>query len=377
VPTVRATVSALLCFGSTAVAQPAPVTPSATPASTSRVDEARRLIAEGVRCFRANDYAGAVRAFSSANAAVPSPDLWYNIARAREMAQEYAGAVEDYRRYLRDKIDAPDRAEVERRIADLERLAEIQRAARLRRDQRATLRFFVEGVGAEGARFTMDGAPVARGAALSPQEVPVGEHRVEVRAPGALEWVARVRVREGEAMGVYARLAAATRYETRPMPHIASGVLGGLSLVALGRGGLLRRARRVGGVRPLRQPARPRASERRCARRGRGAEPRRRGGVLHRARRGPHDACSRRGAASAQRRPVGPLGLEYGLKREGRGGVFAAGHHIVGYGAYQSTEGVFDAKLQRVQVIAAFEEEPHAAAAGCRATSRSRDAIHA
>ncbi len=70
-PTVRATVSALLCFGSTAVAQPAPVTPSATPASTSRVDEARRLIAEGVRCFRANDYAGAVRAFSSANAAVP------------------------------------------------------------------------------------------------------------------------------------------------------------------------------------------------------------------------------------------------------------------------------------------------------------------
>ena len=231
---VRATVSALLCVGSIAAAQPAPVAPSATPTSTSRLDEARRLIAEGVRCFRANDYAGAVRAFTAANAAVPSPDLWYNIARAREMAQEYAGAVEDYRRYLRDKIDAPDRAEVERRIADLERLADIQRAARLRRDQRATLRFFVEGVGAEGARFSMDGAPVAREAALSPQEVAVGEHRVEVRAPGALDWVARVRVREGEAMGVYARLAAATRYETRPVPHIASGVLGGLSLVALG-----------------------------------------------------------------------------------------------------------------------------------------------
>jgi len=234
-----AAAAALLGLSSSAHAQPVPApatqpAPSDAPPGTSRVDEARRLIAEGVRCFRAHDYAGAVRAFSAANAAVPSPDLWYNIARAREMAQEYAEAVADYQRYLRDKIDAPDRAEVERRIADLGRLAEIQREARLRRDQRATLRFFVEGHGAEGASFALDGAELARDAALSPREVSVGEHRVRVWAPGAMDWVSRVRVREGEAMGVYARLWPATRYVTRPAPHIASAILGGLSLVAVG-----------------------------------------------------------------------------------------------------------------------------------------------
>ncbi len=232
-----AAVGALLGLAPAVRAQPAPTpTSSGTPPapSTSRVDEARRLIAEGVRSFRALDYAGAVRAFSAANAAVPSPDLWYNIARAREMLQEYDEAVEDYQRYLRDKVDAPDRAEVERRIADLRRLAEIQRETRLRRDQRATLRFFVEGTGAAEARFSLDGVALGREQALSPREVPVGEHRARVWAPGALDRVSRVRVREGEAMGVYARLSPVTGYVTRPAPHIASAVLGGLSLVALG-----------------------------------------------------------------------------------------------------------------------------------------------
>lgn len=225
-------VAGVLVVSGAALAQPAP-TPTATP-TTSRVAEAQRATAEGMQRFRARDYQGAIHAFEAANAAAPAPDLWFNIGRAREMAGDYAGAIEDYRRYLRDKVDAPDRAEVERRIGDLERMAEIQRASRLRREQQSSLRFQVDGPLAARATYTIDARQLSFAEATSPTVVTPGEHEVSIAADGAQTWRGRVRVREGEPMGVYASLQPATRYQTRGGRHVLSYVLGGLSIASLG-----------------------------------------------------------------------------------------------------------------------------------------------
>ncbi len=202
----------------------------------SRIDEAQRHITEGFQRFRQRDYSGAIHEFELANAAVPTPELWFNIARAREMLTDYRGAVDDLRRYLRDKVDPPDRVQVERHIAELERLDEIRRASQARQAVGQTLRVEVEG-DAAASTVSLDGQAQQAAALTTPTATTEGVHRVEVTRPGMQPWVARVRVRPGEAAAVFANPARATVYRTRAAPHIASAVLGGLGLVALGVSG--------------------------------------------------------------------------------------------------------------------------------------------
>lgn len=224
---------ALSIAGRAAVAQTA--APSDTPAG-SRVDEAQRHIAAGLQQFRQRDYSAAIHEFELANAAVPTPELWFNMARAREMLLDYRGAVDDLRRYLRDKVDPPDRTEVERHITELERLDEIRRAALARQTVGQTIRVGVEG-DVSATAVVLDGRSQRAVSLAIPVSVVEGTHRVEVLRPGMQPWVAQVRVRAGESAAVFANPARSTAYRTRPAPHIASAVLGGLGLAALGVSG--------------------------------------------------------------------------------------------------------------------------------------------
>jgi tetratricopeptide (TPR) repeat protein len=224
---------ALSTAGGAAVAQTA--APSDAPVG-SRVDEAQRHIAAGLQQFRQRDYSAAIHEFELANAAVPTPELWFNMARAREMLLDYRGAVDDLRRYLRDKVDPPDRAEVERHITELERLDEIRRAALARQAVGQTIRVGVEG-DAAATTVVLDGRSQRAVALASPASIAEGTHRVEVLRPGMQPWVAQVRVRAGESAAVFSSPAPSTVYRTRPAPHIASAVLGGLGLVAFGVSG--------------------------------------------------------------------------------------------------------------------------------------------
>jgi hypothetical protein len=204
--------------------------PSDAP-SGSRVDEAQHHIAAGLQRFRVRDYSAAIHEFELANAAVPTPELWFNISRAREMLLDYRGAVDDLRRYLRDKVDPPDRADVERHVVELERLDEIRRAAQARQAVGQTMRVAVEG---GPATVVLDGRPQSAAAFASPVATGEGIHRVEVLRPGMQPWVALVRVRSGESAAVFSNPAASTVYRTRPAPHVASAIVGGLGLAALG-----------------------------------------------------------------------------------------------------------------------------------------------
>lgn len=202
------------------------------PQGGSRVAEAQRHIAAGMTLFRGHDYSGAIHEFELANAAAPSPDLWYNIARARELASDYAGAIADYRRYLRDKVDPPDRAEVEAKIRQLEILAEQRRRAALRQAEGATLRVNVEG-SPPGLRLTLDEREAPSSMLMVPSPVAAGEHVVAVSADAMQPWRARVRVRPNEPAVVFVALTPATRYVTRARSHWVSGILAGLAGASL------------------------------------------------------------------------------------------------------------------------------------------------
>ncbi len=206
------------------------------PPAGERVAEAQRHVRAAMEAFRTHDYLTAIHEFELSYRAAPDADVWYNLARARELAGDYEGAVGDYQRYLRDKVDPPDRAEVERSIRALRGLVEHQAAARRRQSEGSRVRFQIDG-SPHNLRLFLDGEQLSSAALSEARRVATGDHAVRVTADGAQEWSARVHVREGETATVFPTFRPATRYVTRPTPHIASAVLAGLGVASLGVAG--------------------------------------------------------------------------------------------------------------------------------------------
>lgn len=93
-------------------------------ATAARADDGKALakqhFASGEAKFKAGDYRGAIADFQAADALVPSPILSYNIGLCHEKLGEPEAAVQSYRDYLRRRPDAPNRTQVEGRIARIE-----------------------------------------------------------------------------------------------------------------------------------------------------------------------------------------------------------------------------------------------------------------
>lgn len=83
--------------------------------------EAKRHFEAGKNAYTAGDYQTAIREFKAAEALRPSAVLAYNIGLANEKLGKRRVAVKYFRRYLDGAPGAPNRAEVEQKIATLER----------------------------------------------------------------------------------------------------------------------------------------------------------------------------------------------------------------------------------------------------------------
>jgi hypothetical protein len=255
-------VASIVVASSTAAAQSAPdpcanlptlpgeggpsagVTPTAATSATSATPTANTTSAEVsqqfLRCalarFGRQDYRQAIRYFDLANRAAPSADLHYNIGRSHELLNEYDEAATAYERYIRDKVNAPDRAEIEQRIVQLRDLARRRREAARQQDARALLTIIVD---QPGARVFVDdrdvgASPLAPGLQLTP-----GSHRLRVEREGYQRWEGVVRARSGETGRAEVALTEATLFRTQPAPHIASFVLGGTGTAAIITGAVL------------------------------------------------------------------------------------------------------------------------------------------
>ena len=86
--------------------------------------EARALAREhydkAVSHFNAGEYAAAAGEFLATHKAVPQPALLYNAAQAYRLGGDREKALEYYRTFLHDAPQAKQRADVERRIGELE-----------------------------------------------------------------------------------------------------------------------------------------------------------------------------------------------------------------------------------------------------------------
>jgi hypothetical protein len=218
----------------TASSSPQPSGASSTPEGGG-VAVAQEHLQSALVHFRQHQYTEAIHEFELANAAAPSADFWFNIARCHELLSHYDVAIDYYLRYLRDKVDPRDRAQVQQHINELRQSAEIARNAARRQNVQAAIRFELGNNVPSAALFIAD-RRVGQGSLTSPFPVTPGTYPVRVTADGMQDWRASVRVRQGETVTAFVGLQPATQYRTRSGGHIASYVLGAASILALGAG---------------------------------------------------------------------------------------------------------------------------------------------
>jgi hypothetical protein len=159
------------------------------------VDSARELDQDGVRAFRENRYADAIRYFRAAyRLGGPSSELW-NIARARERLDDAEGAVAAIEEYLAQRdLSARDRAEAEREL-------------RVLRSRGSTLTVTTT---PPGAMVTVDGKQTLGPTPLS-VEVPAGAHTIAIRRDGFVPQTRPLEARFGHAVIVSLDLERASK----------------------------------------------------------------------------------------------------------------------------------------------------------------------
>ena len=205
--------------------------PAGAEADEAALREAAEHYRAGMAAFRRRDFREAIRRFRLAAERVPSADLWFNIARAHEELGEYEQAIEQYRRYLREKVDPPDRAQVEAHIAALRKQLERLRAIRQRAPTTGVVQIRSN---VRGARIELDGKPSGRTPLPVPLVLPAGSHELRLRAEGYVPFHARVGVYPGMTTGVYADLAPRTVARSVRGKPLWTWVAAGLAAVAAG-----------------------------------------------------------------------------------------------------------------------------------------------
>jgi tetratricopeptide (TPR) repeat protein len=208
-----------------------PVDQGAAPENIEATRRARELFQQGMEHFEARRFREAIRSFNMASEQVPSADLWFNVARAHEELSEYEPAIEHYRRYLRDRVDPPDRESIEQHIAALTERAEAARQARRRAPTTGTLRVTTN---REGADVSVDDRGVGEAPLAAPLTLPPGRHRLSVRRDGYMPFEAEVDVQAGVTTAAYADLQPATEYRSTRGGRLFTWIAGGLSVAALG-----------------------------------------------------------------------------------------------------------------------------------------------
>jgi len=128
---------------------------------------ARELYTMGQQMFRQGDYSGALRSFEDAYAAVPNPIVLLSIAECQVRTEHFTEAVVTLARYVSERPDAPDRAQVEEQIEKLKAKPGI---------------VTVESTPA-GGTIWVDGQSTSR---ITPAdlELPAGDHVIAVEVQG-------------------------------------------------------------------------------------------------------------------------------------------------------------------------------------------------
>lgn len=151
-----------------AAAPGAQAAPAAAPEPTpEQTEAARAAYARGQALFAQGKYADARAAFQEAYDAIPNPIVLVSIGECQLRLGNYEDAYEAFKGYLEGRPDAPDRADVEAKLADIEAMP-------------ATL---VITTAPAGAAVRVDGQDTGK---VTPSELslPRGPHTLELTLAG-------------------------------------------------------------------------------------------------------------------------------------------------------------------------------------------------
>ena len=118
--TILTIFSLLILFGTTA---------AAAPVTAEKKAQAKLHYEDGLRKYDMGKYDEASEEFQRAFELTGEPVILYNVAQSFRLGQKYDKALLFYKSYLRRQPEAPNRAEVERRIAEMTEMVDRQRAA--------------------------------------------------------------------------------------------------------------------------------------------------------------------------------------------------------------------------------------------------------
>ena len=93
---------------------------------TADAVEAHALFDKGMAHFHLEEYPQAIQKWEEGFRIKPVPEFLYNIAQAYRLSKQADKALSFYKKFLRMRPDAPNRAEVEHHIRDLNRLVNEQ-----------------------------------------------------------------------------------------------------------------------------------------------------------------------------------------------------------------------------------------------------------
>lgn len=170
---------------------PAPKPPPVFEPTPEQRDRARESYGRGQALYAEGKYADARAAFKEAHLAVPNPVVLVGIAECDVKLGNYEDAYAGLEQYLRDRPDAPDRADIEQKRNDLGQ-------------QPATLALSST---PEGAAVWVDGQDTGK---VTPAELAIlrGEHAVEIKLEGYTPVRETVTMRIGVRHDVHVALQA-------------------------------------------------------------------------------------------------------------------------------------------------------------------------
>jgi tetratricopeptide (TPR) repeat protein len=245
-PILPAVFALAIACGARAQAQPSPASaePEAAPpeAAASAAQAAARVHFDAaMQHYRARRYREAIREFEQSAAQVPNAELWFDIGRAHEQLGEYGLAIENYRRYLRDRVDAPDAEELTRHIDTLAQRGQQSGARNGGADERALRGALAVDVPQSGALVLLDGKKLAVSPIDRVLDVEPGSHRIDASRSGDVPFRAQVDVQEGALSAAYVTMQPLARAhdDARRVPT-GTWVAAGLSAAAFVGAGALR-----------------------------------------------------------------------------------------------------------------------------------------
>jgi hypothetical protein len=89
--------------------------------------QAYDLYQEGITNYNLGEFDKAIEKFKAAYALTGAPGLLFNVAQAYRLKKDYEQALYFYKTYLRLDPDAPNKADVDARVAEMERMIQEQK----------------------------------------------------------------------------------------------------------------------------------------------------------------------------------------------------------------------------------------------------------